>query len=197
MTDYTVVQSATASDPAQPGDSVTLTCSLFSDSVKTSCGDEHSVLWFRVGSEKSHPNIIYAEGNRRDGCDKKPDARSPAMSCFYSFSKTVSSSDAGTYYCAVASCGEILFGNGTKLDIEGNCIFIVQLVFPYYWILFVVKFKLFFMAGCWGCIEESYSLMNEACSVVWWYLMASRQSLFYFTIVNFAGRKNILKALRF
>ncbi|XP_036932353.1 uncharacterized protein LOC119007091 [Acanthopagrus latus] len=120
MTDYTVVQSATASDPAQPGDSVTLTCSLFSDSVKTSCGDEHSVLWFRVGSEKSHPNIIYAEGNRRDGCDKKPDARSPAMSCFYSFSKTVSSSDAGTYYCAVASCGEILFGNGTKLDIEGS-----------------------------------------------------------------------------
>lgn len=133
MTNYTVVQSTTASDAAQPGDSVTLTCSVFSDSVKKSCGDEHSVLWFRVGPEKSHPNIIYAEGNRRDGCVEKHDARSPAMSCFYSFSKTVSSSDAGTYFCAVASCGEILFGNGTKLDIEGNCIFIVQLVFPYYW----------------------------------------------------------------
>ena len=131
MTNYAVVQSATASDAAQPGDSVTLTCSVFSDDVTKSCGDEHSVLWFRVGSEKSHPNIIYTDGNRRDGCDDKPDARSPAMSCF---SKTVNSSDTGTYYCAVASCGEILFGNGTKLDIEGNYIFIVQLDFPYYWI---------------------------------------------------------------
>ncbi|KAF7660988.1 hypothetical protein LDENG_00271130 [Lucifuga dentata] len=44
----------------------------------------------------------------------------PQPSCAYSFSKNISSSDAGTYYCAVASCGEILFGNGTKLDIEGT-----------------------------------------------------------------------------
>ncbi|KAK5876097.1 hypothetical protein CesoFtcFv8_027099 [Champsocephalus esox] len=27
-------------------------------------------------------------------------------------------SHAGTYYCAVASCGHILFGDGTKLDFE-------------------------------------------------------------------------------
>ncbi|KAK2848674.1 hypothetical protein Q5P01_008508 [Channa striata] len=33
---------------------------------------------------------------------------------------TISSSDAGTYYCAVATCGQILFGNGTKLDIDEN-----------------------------------------------------------------------------
>ncbi|CAB1351071.1 unnamed protein product [Coregonus sp. 'balchen'] len=32
--------------------------------------------------------------------------------------RNLSLSDAGTYYCAVASCGEILFGNGTKLDIQ-------------------------------------------------------------------------------
>uniref|UniRef100_UPI003AAC7AB6 uncharacterized protein n=1 Tax=Centroberyx gerrardi TaxID=166262 RepID=UPI003AAC7AB6 len=31
---------------------------------------------------------------------------------------TVNLSDAGTYYCAVVSCGEILFGNATKMDIE-------------------------------------------------------------------------------
>ncbi|GLD53566.1 uncharacterized protein AKAME5_000629800 [Lates japonicus] len=29
-------------------------------------------------------------------------------------------SHAGTYCCAVASCGHILFGNATKLDIEGE-----------------------------------------------------------------------------
>ncbi|KAJ8337701.1 hypothetical protein SKAU_G00366670 [Synaphobranchus kaupii] len=39
--------------------------------------------------------------------------------CVYNFPKrNLSLSDAGTYYCAVATCGEILFGNGTKLDIE-------------------------------------------------------------------------------
>ncbi|KAK5618770.1 hypothetical protein CRENBAI_012185 [Crenichthys baileyi] len=32
--------------------------------------------------------------------------------------QNVSAYDAGTYYCAVASCGVVLFGNGTKLDIE-------------------------------------------------------------------------------
>uniref|UniRef100_A0A671Y4B9 Ig-like domain-containing protein n=1 Tax=Sparus aurata TaxID=8175 RepID=A0A671Y4B9_SPAAU len=37
-------------------------------------------------------------------------------SCVYHFSKKVSSSDAGTYYCAVATCGEILFGNGAKVE---------------------------------------------------------------------------------
>ena len=30
------------------------------------------------------------------------------------------SSDAGTYYCAVASCGEILFGSGSKLLIKDD-----------------------------------------------------------------------------
>uniref|UniRef100_A0A3Q2X9G0 Immunoglobulin subtype domain-containing protein n=1 Tax=Haplochromis burtoni TaxID=8153 RepID=A0A3Q2X9G0_HAPBU len=38
------------------------------------------------------------------------------QSCVYRLSKNISSSDSGTYYCAVATCGEILFGNGTKLD---------------------------------------------------------------------------------
>lgn len=39
------------------------------------------------------------------------------------------------------------------------------------------------MAGRWGCIEESCSLRKEACS--------GRQSLFYFSIVNFAGKKKL------
>ncbi|KAK2862721.1 hypothetical protein Q5P01_002254 [Channa striata] len=30
------------------------------------------------------------------------------------------SSDAGMYYCALASCGEIVFGNGTRLEIVGS-----------------------------------------------------------------------------
>uniref|UniRef100_A0A4W6CDQ5 Ig-like domain-containing protein n=1 Tax=Lates calcarifer TaxID=8187 RepID=A0A4W6CDQ5_LATCA len=118
---YTVVQSPTVSDPVRPGESVTLQCSVLSDKT---CSGDHSVYWFRAGSDKSHPNIIYTDGNKSNECEKKPDAHSPPKRCVYHFSKNVSSSDSGTYYCAVATCGEIIFGDGTKLEIEGNCIIV-------------------------------------------------------------------------
>uniref|UniRef100_A0A4W6FD29 Ig-like domain-containing protein n=1 Tax=Lates calcarifer TaxID=8187 RepID=A0A4W6FD29_LATCA len=121
---YTVVQSPTVSDPVRPGESVTLQCSVLSDSQNKTCSGDHSVYWFRAGSDKSHPNIIYTDGNKSNECEKKPDARSPPKSCVYHFSKNISSSDSGTYYCAVATCGEIIFGDGTKLEIEGNCIIV-------------------------------------------------------------------------
>ncbi|XP_029918557.1 uncharacterized protein LOC115367005 [Myripristis murdjan] len=107
------------SEPVYPGDPVALQCSLLSDSENKACPAEHSVFWFR--SDESHPRIIYTHGNRGDGCEKSPEAGSPPQSCVYNFSKNSgSSSDAGTYYCAVATCGEILFGNGAKLDIKAN-----------------------------------------------------------------------------
>ncbi|XP_074505788.1 signal-regulatory protein beta-2-like [Sebastes fasciatus] len=109
-----VIQDFT-SDPVRPGDSVTLQCSVLSDS-ESKCPGEHSVFWFRAGSDESHPSLIYAHGNGGE-CENSTEARSP-QKCVYSFSKNVGSSDAGTYYCAVATCGEILFGNGTKLDVE-------------------------------------------------------------------------------
>ncbi|XP_026185580.1 uncharacterized protein LOC113144088 [Mastacembelus armatus] len=108
---YSVVQS-TVSDPVRPGDSVTLQCSVLSDSESDTCPRDHSVYWFRAGSDESHPNIIYTDGNNE--CEKRSDT---VKSCVYHFSKNINSSDAGTYYCAVATCGQILFGNGTKLDI--------------------------------------------------------------------------------
>ncbi|XP_027132450.1 uncharacterized protein LOC104939274 [Larimichthys crocea] len=111
---YTVVQWPTVSDPVRPGDSVTLQCSVLSDSQNKTCSEDHSVFWFRAGSDKSHPDVIYADGNRHDECDKSQ------KRCVYHFSKNVSSSDDGTYYCAVATCGEILFGNGSKLDFQGT-----------------------------------------------------------------------------
>ncbi|XP_072544707.1 uncharacterized protein [Salminus brasiliensis] len=103
-------------DLVQLGGNTTLQCSILTDS---SAGD-HSVYWFRHGSGESNPLIIYTHGNRSDQCEKSSETGSSTQSCVYKLPKrNLSLSDAGTYYCAVAACGEILFGNGTKLDFVG------------------------------------------------------------------------------
>ncbi|XP_045885950.1 uncharacterized protein LOC123957299 [Micropterus dolomieu] len=112
---YTVIHGPTVSDPVRPGDSVTLQCSVLSESENETCPGDHSVYWFRAGSDHSHPDIIYTDGNGNNECDKRSDSQ---RSCVYRFSKNVSSSDDGTYYCAVATCGKILLGAGTKSQIE-------------------------------------------------------------------------------
>uniref|UniRef100_A0A3B4DTI1 Ig-like domain-containing protein n=1 Tax=Pygocentrus nattereri TaxID=42514 RepID=A0A3B4DTI1_PYGNA len=106
------------SDPVELGGDTTLQCSILTD---VSAGD-HSVYWFRHGSGESHPGIIYTHGNRSDECKKSSETDSPTQSCVYKLPKrNLSLSDAGTYYCAVLMCGEIIFGNGTKLDFVGEC----------------------------------------------------------------------------
>uniref|UniRef100_A0A668RFS8 Ig-like domain-containing protein n=1 Tax=Oreochromis aureus TaxID=47969 RepID=A0A668RFS8_OREAU len=115
---YTVVQRPIISDPLRLGDFVTLECSVLSESDNKICSGELNVLWFKAGSHTSHPNIIYTDINKQNKCEKRSDTQ---KRCIYYFSKNISSSDAGTYYCAVATCGEILFGNGTKLDSHGTC----------------------------------------------------------------------------
>ncbi|XP_031647838.1 uncharacterized protein LOC116353968 isoform X2 [Oncorhynchus kisutch] len=114
------------SESVQPGDSVTLNCTIHTET----CAGEHSVYWFRHGSGESHPGIIYTHGERSDQCEKSLEAGSPTQSCVYNLPKrNLSLSDSGTYYCAVASCGEILFGNGTKLDIEGGSVDLLLFVY--------------------------------------------------------------------
>ncbi|XP_047440392.1 uncharacterized protein LOC125007693 [Mugil cephalus] len=105
----TVIQ-VSPSDP----DSVSLQCSVLSDFENKTCPEDHRVYWFRAKSDESHPSLIYTHQNNTDECERSPETHS--KKCVYSFSKDVSSSDAGTYYCAVATCGEILFGNGIKMD---------------------------------------------------------------------------------
>ncbi|XP_045067753.1 immunoglobulin alpha-2 heavy chain-like [Coregonus clupeaformis] len=117
----TVVEQS-VSESVQPGDSVTLNCTIHTET----CAGEHIVHWFRHGSGESHPGLIYSHGDRSDQHEKSPEAGSPTQSCVYNLHKrNLSLSDAGTYYCAVASCGEILFGKGTKLDIQGGDVQVV------------------------------------------------------------------------
>uniref|UniRef100_A0A3P8RVM3 Ig-like domain-containing protein n=1 Tax=Amphiprion percula TaxID=161767 RepID=A0A3P8RVM3_AMPPE len=97
------------------GNSMTLRCSfLYKNKENTGrCPEEHRVHWFRAGSE-SDPGVIYTDST----CSNEPEERS----CIYCLSKTIrESSDAGTYYCAVATCGQILFGQGTKVETTQHC----------------------------------------------------------------------------
>ncbi|XP_073330779.1 uncharacterized protein [Pagrus major] len=101
-----------ASEIIQPGGSVTLNCTVHTGT----CDGEHSVYWFKH-SQESHPGLIYTHGGRNDQCERKDNTQT--HTCVYNLPmKSLNLSHAGTYYCAVASCGHILFGDGTKLDFE-------------------------------------------------------------------------------
>uniref|UniRef100_A0A671Y2C2 Ig-like domain-containing protein n=1 Tax=Sparus aurata TaxID=8175 RepID=A0A671Y2C2_SPAAU len=100
-----------ASGNIQPGGSVTLNCTVHTGT----CDGEHSVYWFKHSPE-SLPGVIYTRGGRNDQCERKD---TQTHTCVYNLPmKSLNLSHAGAYYCAVASCGHILFGNGTKLDIK-------------------------------------------------------------------------------
>nr|XP_046236680.1 uncharacterized protein LOC124054564 isoform X2 [Scatophagus argus] len=101
-----------ASETIQPGGSVTLNCTVHTGT----CDGEHSVYWFKNSGE-SHPGLIYTHGGRNDQCERKPSTQT--HSCVYSLPmKNLNVSHAGTYSCAVASCGHILFSDWTKLDVD-------------------------------------------------------------------------------
>ncbi|XP_060783132.1 uncharacterized protein LOC132890338 [Neoarius graeffei] len=107
-----VIQSGVL-DSVPAGASVTLQCSVLSESRAA----EHQVLWFRADSPQSHPQIIYTHHNSSRQCE----SGSSTHTCVYDFSKNILSiNDTGTYYCAVAMCGKIIFGNGTRVQLENS-----------------------------------------------------------------------------
>ncbi|MBN3320374.1 KVD12 protein, partial [Atractosteus spatula] len=102
--------------PVKPGDEVTIQCTVHTET----CEGEPNVYWLRIGSGESLPGVIYTHGNRSDQCEGSSKAKLPAQSCVYNLPKrNLSPSDAGIYFCAVVTCWEIVFGNGTVLEITG------------------------------------------------------------------------------
>ncbi|XP_015234965.1 PREDICTED: uncharacterized protein LOC107087735 isoform X3 [Cyprinodon variegatus] len=109
---YTIVQRSRTANTVNVEETETLECSILSGSQTKTCPGELQVFWFRARSSNSYPEIVFTSGVPQDVCMKKHDRK-----CVYSFSKNVSISETGTYYCALATCGEILFGDGTTLGV--------------------------------------------------------------------------------
>ncbi|XP_077083978.1 uncharacterized protein LOC143736994 [Siphateles boraxobius] len=101
----------------KPGSNVTLQCSV---QVKMCDKGVQLVYWFRQGLDTIHPGMVYTHGDTNSECGKTLAAStSNVQSCLYNLPKmNVGLSDAGMYYCAVVTCEEVLFGNGTTLVIE-------------------------------------------------------------------------------
>ncbi|XP_031590874.2 immunoglobulin kappa light chain-like [Oreochromis aureus] len=101
-----------ASETIQPGGAVTLNCTVHTGT----CDEDHSVYWFKDSGD-FYPGLLYTHGGRNDQCEKNEQT----YSCTYNLpANSINVSHAGTHSCAVASCGHILFGSGTKLDSEDN-----------------------------------------------------------------------------
>lgn len=86
------------------GDSLDLSCSVEAGT----CQEENSFYWIRHGT--SQPAIIYPA----DGDCKALGSRKCTAKLIVGDATT---KDSGIYRCAVASCGQIIFGNGTTVEI--------------------------------------------------------------------------------
>nr|ACU27026.1 novel immune-type receptor 26 [Dicentrarchus labrax] len=104
------------SQSVQPGDSVTLSCSVHTGH----CAAEHTrVMWLK-NSHHSAPQMIYSSGNDDHTCQR---TESGGTTCMYKLPMSnLSSDDAGTYYCVVTSCGHSQLGNGTRINIHRDMI---------------------------------------------------------------------------
>ncbi|KAK7904667.1 hypothetical protein WMY93_017274 [Mugilogobius chulae] len=100
-------------EDTDPGQSVILNCTV----QNVRCDGPHRVHWFKQ-AEASAAGVLYSSGGNSNQCERKT-KKSPTNSCVYNLPiDNVSSEQTGTYYCAVAACGQVLFGNGTRIDIK-------------------------------------------------------------------------------
>ncbi|XP_056879573.1 uncharacterized protein LOC130520036 isoform X4 [Takifugu flavidus] len=115
--------------PSDSVRSVTLQCSVLSDSENTTCRTERNVCWFQSGPDASYPSVFAAHGGSQDGCQGGVRGGAP-QKWESSSSELLGSSDAGPFSCAVATCGEFFFGTlnfRTAGVLDENTILVVLL----------------------------------------------------------------------
>ncbi|XP_061895764.1 uncharacterized protein LOC133644993 [Entelurus aequoreus] len=113
--------------PLRKGDSFTLHCWLLFDHDKLTCPEERRVYWLRFGPRSG---FIQAEGTSKEDCDGTQNPKGCLSALFTTISDV---SEDATYYCALAACGNILFGSGTKVDFQeretiSNALFLILLI---------------------------------------------------------------------
>uniref|UniRef100_A0A3B4D4U0 Ig-like domain-containing protein n=1 Tax=Pygocentrus nattereri TaxID=42514 RepID=A0A3B4D4U0_PYGNA len=111
QSDISVLQTPVGGS-VSPGESVTLQCTVLSE-IRAA---DLRVLWFRAAAGQSFPEIIYTHQN---SSSRQCEISSSTNSSLYNFSKNIlDHHHTGTYYCAVAACGKIIFGNGTSVELK-------------------------------------------------------------------------------
>ncbi|XP_070849507.1 immunoglobulin kappa light chain-like isoform X2 [Chaetodon trifascialis] len=130
------------------GESVNLRCTVYADK----CAGEKSLYWFRHGA--AQPAIMYRSVGQ---CVNESHVKNCTLNLTI---KSMNSSDAGTYYCALTSCGEIVFGNGTRLEIAGDSIKAPPLLVYCLSVAFVVSIILLLALS-----SVMYKLNKKTCSV--------------------------------
>ncbi|XP_070818296.1 uncharacterized protein [Chaetodon trifascialis] len=184
------------SDPVTPGDSVAPQCPALSDSKNETRPGVHTVCCFTSGSHQSHTSFTYVQGNSVEDNETNPEGLS-AKKCTFSFFRNVSSSDAGTYFCAEATCGEISCGNTSKTNInprdpQGNKI-VTVLCIALAISLIVIAFLLYSIKklkkkSC-GCCSAAVALETNAATVDRQSQKTDEESLVYST-PTFSSRKS-------
>uniref|UniRef100_A0A8C6WVR3 Ig-like domain-containing protein n=1 Tax=Neogobius melanostomus TaxID=47308 RepID=A0A8C6WVR3_9GOBI len=172
------VESPDLSGTVDSGDSVDLQCWVQTENAQ--CFKEHMVLWFRSGLDQSSPGLVYAQRNSSGQCDRRAEDQGPHK-CLYTFSKSMSPSDAGTYRCAVAACGQILFGNKTKVNfiLKSGCtpfsIYLFILVFSNVFVCYPVSMVTKVKARYRNAKTLSHSCNQNSAKLLCWSLHEVRQ----------------------
>uniref|UniRef100_A0A3B4CM48 Ig-like domain-containing protein n=1 Tax=Pygocentrus nattereri TaxID=42514 RepID=A0A3B4CM48_PYGNA len=142
QSDISVLQTSVRGS-VSPGELVTLQCTVLSE-IRAA---DLRVLWLRAAAGQSFPEIIYTHQN---SSSRQCEISSSTSCSLYEFSKNIlNQHHTGTYYCAVAVCGKIIFGNGTSVELSksfcallGTCV--ADMIILFY---FSFTFELVFNTG--------------------------------------------------
>uniref|UniRef100_A0A669CVW0 Ig-like domain-containing protein n=1 Tax=Oreochromis niloticus TaxID=8128 RepID=A0A669CVW0_ORENI len=149
------------SKSVRSGDSVTLSCSLHS----AQCTAELTSFMWLKNSDHSAPEMIYCSDNKKNSFQGTDRGRT---TCVYNF-VVRSRDDAGVYYCAVNACGQILLGNGTRINNDGInyhetpilCIIIITIIMGVYLVFAVFMIS---KRNCYHCTVTDAVDLDTVCS---------------------------------